>query len=139
MRAQRGSPAARRVGNTPDTERRPFADSTGSPRLASPTAGAACLRSPVWISVNNCGGRTRRDRINNTRKNKRLNSSFAVWRCGPTGLDAGLMANESKFDPEANMIIAIVLLTVSTVIAVAAVALWLDAPAAAIGDRAIDD
>jgi|HubBroStandDraft_6_1064221.scaffolds.fasta_scaffold56782_2 hypothetical protein len=37
------------------------------------------------------------------------------------------------------MIIAIVLLTVSTVIAVAAVVLWLDAPAAAIGDRAIDD
>jgi hypothetical protein len=37
------------------------------------------------------------------------------------------------------MIIAIVLLTVSTVIAVAAVALWLDAPAAAMGDRAIDD
>jgi hypothetical protein len=37
------------------------------------------------------------------------------------------------------MIIAIVLLSVSTVIAVCAVALWLDAPAAAIGDGAIED
>jgi hypothetical protein len=99
-------------------------------------AGAARLRSPVSISVNNYGVRTRRGRINNTRKN---NSSKFTHSLSSEAAYRPCCRSDAGCDPEATMIIAIVLLSVSTVIAVAAVALWLDAPAAAMGDRAIDD